>query len=433
MSLLNSYKTIQEYRRDPLLFFHKLFLQNGHRSNLEILGKRMILLSHPEDVTHVLKTNNQAYTKGRTTRELRIILGDGLITKEGEGWKQQHRLIRPIMSPKSVFGMASEIDRTVQDFSRGLTLGTSVDSFHEMNRLTWRIVLKTLFSQEATAEMDAWLKDILFVMESVTKRTRSVIKTPYWFPTPDNLRAKSMVGEFHRYVEGLIKERRLGKRENDLLQLLLDIRDEEASSAQLSEGSVKDEILTFLMAGHETITNTLSWALIALAQHPRYLGMLRKEADEFFETNDYQKLNAAPWHTAVIDEVMRLWPPVWAFMRLALEDDVIKDLRIPKNSNVIVSPYLTHRAPDFWEDAETFMPERFLPSEKKLVSGQFYPYGLGPRACIGAHFAGLEAKIILAHFSAKFDWAIEGQAAQTYEAGITLRPLNNTCMIFKRR
>ncbi|WPU64986.1 cytochrome P450 [Peredibacter starrii] len=433
MSYFESYATLKEYRRDPLGFVIKMHEKHGHRIHLNFFGKDVFIISDPQDVLHVLKTNNNGYTKGRTTKALRSFLGRGLITNDGDSWRKQHRLIRPIMNIKSVYELAPRILSTSMEFVPEIEKQTEVNAFREMNRLTWRIVLKTLFSQEITTEMDDWLEDILDLMQIVTSKTRSSIPVPFWVPTKNHQRMKKIIEKFDHHVYGIIKERREGQKKHDLLQLLIDAQEE--GTAQMTDLEIRDEIMTFMMAGHETITNSMTWTLMELAKNPSYKDLLKVEADTFFKNKNFEELNAMPWHGAVIDEVMRLWPPVWVFMRQAEVPDQIGALKIPPKANVVLAPYLSHRAKDLWERPNEFWPERFLPTEKKkIVQGAFYPYGLGPRACIGAYFAGMEAKIILATLIQHFDWdMVNFEKEQRNEAGISLRPLNNILMNFRRR
>lgn len=432
MSLAKSYKTLKAYRSDPLGFVIKKHEEQGHRIYLNIFGKHLFIVSHPEDVLHVLKTNNAAYTKGRTTKALRQFLGSGLITNEGESWRKQHRLIRPIMNIKSIYDIAPRILSTAVEFIPEIEKQGEVNAFREMNRLTWRIILKTLFSLEVSTEMDDWLEDILDLMQIITSKTRASIPVPFWVPTEKNRRLKSIVQKFDKTVYGIINERRKGEKKHDLLQLLVDAQEE--GTARMTDLEIRDEIMTFMMAGHETITNSMTWTLMELAKNPSYKQLLLEEAQDFFVTKNFEHLNTMPWHAAVIDEVMRLWPPVWVFMRQAEQEDKIGDMVVPPKANVVLAPYLSHRAKDLWENPDTFWPERFLPeNKKKIPQGAFYPYGLGPRACIGAYFAGMEAKIILATMIYHFDWDLNKIEPQVNEAGISLRPLNNIMMKFRRR
>lgn len=432
MSLIKSYQTLKEYRRDPLAFIVKMHKEQGNRVSLNIFGKKLFIVSQPQDVLHVLKNNHVAYTKGRTTRALRQFLGSGLITNEGDSWRKQHRLIRPIMNLKSVYSLAPKIFTTAVEFIPEFEKQKELNGFKEMNRLTWRIILKTLFSQDITTEMDDWLGEILELMQMITLKTRSSIPVPFWIPTKNNLRMKMIIKKFDEYVYNLIDGRRQGVRKDDLLQLLIDAQEE--GTAQMTDHEIRDEIMTFLMAGHETITNSMTWVLIEVAKNPDYIKHLRLESGQLFQHKNFEEFNSLPWHGAVIDEVMRLWPPVWVFMRQAEQEDIIGDLKIPPKANVVLAPFLSHRSSDFWSQPEKFMPERFLPeAKKKIPQGAFYPFGLGPRACIGAYFAGMEARIILATLVHHFDWSILKEEEQQSEAGITLRPTTNIMMQFRRR
>lgn len=432
MNLITSFKTLKDYRRDPLKYIEELHRKQGHDMFLEVFGKKVFIISHPDDIVHVLKTNNAAYEKGRTTKALAKLLGKGLVTNEGNSWRKQHRLIRPVMNIKSVYDLAPKMLESTLEFMNEMKAHNQINSFKEMNRLTWRIVLKTLFSQEINPEMDEWLEDILHFLKLVTKKTRAAIPIPYWIPTQENRKLKQVLTKFDDYVFGLIKHRRVNEPKNDLLQLLIDAQEE--GTNPMTDLEIRDEIMTFMMAGHETITNTMSWTMIELAKHPEYIPKLRVEAEAFFADKSFENLNSSLWHTAVVDEVMRLWPPIWVFMRQAQSEDQLLNLHIPKGANVVLAPYITHRSKDLWEEPEKFSPERFFPiPKKKIPQGVYYPFGLGPRACIGAYFAGMEAKIILASLIYHFDWSIVLEESQSYEAGISLRPVSNIMMKLSSR
>lgn len=432
MSLLKSYKTLKDYRSDPLGFIVRKHEEEGHRIFLNIFGKKVFIISHPQDVLHVLKTNHASYTKGRTTKALRQFLGSGLITNEGDSWRKQHRLIRPIMNPKSVYEIAPRILQTAVEFMPEIAKQDQVNALRELNRLTWRIILKSLFSEEITAELDDWLEDILELMRIITAKTRSSIPIPFWIPTSKNRRMRSIISKFDKHVYGLINDRRKGTRKHDLLQLLIDAQEE--GTANMTDQEIRDEIMTFMMAGHETITNSMTWTIMEVARNPAYIPKLREESDLFFKNKNFEELASMPWHNAVIDEALRLWPPVWVFMRQAEVQDQIGDLFIPPKANVVLAPFLSQRAKDLWERPDEFVPERFLPEEKKkIVPGAFYPFGLGPRGCIGAYFAGMEARIILTTLVQHFDWEIINYEKQQNEAGISLRPVNNIFMKFRSR
>jgi cytochrome P450 len=425
--MISSYLVFKAFLRDPLQFLVNQKLTGRRVPHLKFFGKNLFLVSEPDDVTLVLKTANQNFIRGKTLQEMQKFLGKGLITNDGEEWRKQHVLIRPTMSPRTVAKLAPEIKRICDEFVP--LMHGEVNALVEMNKLAWRIVLRALFSRPVTTEMDDWLTDILEMLKFITAKVRAPIKLPMWIPTKKNRRFKAIVKKFDSYVYGMIKDRRSGERKEDFLQFLIDSH--EVGIESMTDLKLRDEVMTFLMAGHETITNTMSWALIELARNPQYMPQLQKESDAFATEKDFEKLLAAPFLGAVIDEVMRLWPPVWVTRREVAKEATVGDVTVPAGATVLVSPFLSHRDPKRWENAEAFHPERFI--DKKYPSGQFYPFGLGPRACIGAHFAGLEARTILATIVHHYEWEILDPRPQRSVAEITLRPANNLKMNFRAR
>jgi len=400
--MIKSYMTLKEFLKDPLEFISQVSKNQGPVAHMTFFGKHLYLVSSPEDVTQVLKTDNQIFIRGKALKEMQKFLGKGLITNDGDEWRKQHILIRPTMAAKNVI------------------------------KLAWRIVLRALFSQPSNDEMDDWLTDILEMISIVTSKIRSPLKIPLWMPTRKNRRFKSILKKFDNYVFELISSRRSGERKEDFLQFLLDAHEEGVEG--MTDQKLRDEVLTFLMAGHETVTNTMTWALIELGKNKDYIELLQQEAKAFECTKDFDQLLSAPYLGAVIDEAMRLWPPVWVTRREVSKETVVNGKSIPKGATVLISPYLSHRNPVVWIDPEKFRPERFLPEEKKkMVSGQFYTYGLGPRACIGMHLANLELRIILATIVSRYDWSILNPGPQECVAEITLRPKNNLHLQFRRR
>jgi cytochrome P450 len=431
MNFFNSYRTLKEYRRDPLEFMKKKFHEQGDFIRLNIFGKKIYIVSNPNLVVEVLKTKHQFYSKGRTTKMLKKFLGSGLITNDDiPSWRKQHRLIRPLMNPKSIFELAPKIDSIAEDFIQSLASKDEINGFHEMNRLTWRVILKTLFSQEPTPEMDLWLEDILELMEIITRKTRSLIPLPFWLPTKDHRRLREIIEKFDHFVLNLIRSRRNSQeKRDDLIQLLINAKEDDLVMSDLE---IRDEIMTFLMAGHETITNTMSWLLIETAHHPEIGHFVRDEVEAFLSLKNYQDLFNARKMNSVLDEVMRLWPSVWVFMRQAEGVHQLGSHEISKGANVVLAPILSHRSPKLWEDPEEFKWERFL-DKKQMHPGAFYPFGVGPRACIGMYFAYMEAKIIYSHLIHSYEWSIVNQEPQEWVAGITLRPKNNLRLKLKNK
>lgn len=416
MNLKNSYHILKNYKQDPLGFLYRIMEEKGHRAHLNVFGRNLFIISSPEDVIHVLKTNDKNYSKGRTTQMLRSFLGNGLITNEGESWKEHHRQIRPMMNFRNIIQFRERIEKVVRDFVSNELQRNELNLFQKMNRLTWNIVLQTLFSEEITPSLLGWLDEIQELMEIITRKTRSSIPLPFWVPTQDNQKLKQILKKFDEHVFGMIENRKKNPGGDDLLQHLINLK-------TLSDEEIRDEIMTFMMAGHETITNSMAWTIIELGKN-------RQHIEKIFEELKVNDLMEAKHLGLVINEGLRFWPPVWVFMRSAKDWDQIGELKIPPKSNVVLAVYNSHHSKDLWESPEEFKPERF---EEEINPGAFYPFGLGPRACIGASFANIEARIILGEIIKNFSWEIREEEKQQFHPGISLRPLNNLDIVFRKR
>ncbi len=430
MSILDSIKFIQEYRREPLKKMQNLLHKEG-RALVTIFGKKLLITSIAEDVNYVLKENAANYLKGRTTQKLQILLGQGLVTAEGETWKKQHKLIRPLMNTKGIIQLIPKMTEVIEYHFSETPKSSNINASEEMTLLTWRIVLNTLFSvgpKEASEGIKA-LDGILIAMDAITLRTRTVIPIPFWVPTKKNLQLKKTIKNFDQFIYSLIEQRRKSNDfPNDLLSILLKVRDGED---KMSDKQIRDEMITFMMAGHETVANSLSWLMILLAQNPSYFEKLKTETESCAEHGSIEeRLQSLSLHKAAIDESQRLFPPIWIFMRESINSDLINDISIPKKTNVVVVPFVSHRSSRYWESAESFKPERFL--NTKPITGAYYPFGLGPRGCIGFNFATYESILILEHLIKNFKWSITKPEEQSFYAGLTLRPTNNIEMKLER-
>ena len=434
MKLISSWKFLSSYRKDPLNHMVRLLQKDQGRSVLNIFGKNIIITSKAEDVNYVLKENANNYIKGRTTQKLQFLLGQGLFTSEGEAWRKQHRFIRPLMNTRGITQLLPKMDEVIQFHFKNYASSQELNMAKEMTVLTWKIVLNTLFSVGPQHPEVSWLHDILDVMEAVTQRTRSLLPIPYWVPTKRHLKMKKTIQQFNAFVFDLMEERKKDPtKQNDLLSLLLNARDSsESKPVQMDSKLIRDEMITFLMAGHETVANSMSWLMILLSQHPEYFAKLREEENQTKDIISFEeKVSKMPLHRAVIDEAQRLYPAIWIFMRQALEDDQMNSVKIKRGTNVVVVPYISHRETKYWDQPEVFRPERFIDSPKP-ITGSYYPFSLGPRACIGYNFATFESVLILNYLIKNFEWQILHPEEQKSYAGLTLRPLSNIEMRMKR-
>lgn len=427
--------------RDPLRLLMEARRDHGPTVGFRFGTQRYVVVHRPEDIRHVLVTHRDNYPKSRNYRGLRLVLGDGLLTSEGELWKRQRKLTQPAFHHQAMVGLAESMGRCTSDmldrWDRELSgEARAVDVHEEMMRLTFRIVGRTLCSVDldgAAAEMGSAIGVALrYANEYVEKPLR----LPPWVPTPENLRFRRALATLDRLISDIIEERRrCGERRGDLLDLLMASTDGDGGP-RMSDRQLRDELMTLVLAGHETTAVALSWAWYLLSRHPEVERRLAQEAQDVIGARApaFDELSSLEYAGRVVNEAMRLYPPAWVFERQALADDLLDGFRVPAGTVVAVAPWTLHRDPLHWDNPEGFDPDRFAPERAGARDKYAYmPFGGGPRVCIGNHFALLETKIVLATVAARYRLdLVPGQEVEP-EAGITLRPRRGVRMIPRRR
>lgn len=392
------------------------------------------LLRHPDHIHQVLLEASDNYPKSLTYVLLRRLLGQGLVTSEGELWARQRRTIQPIFRPRNVttFGplMSDACEEAAMRWQSLSDDGQPVDLAAEMSRLTLDIVGRALFSADLTGDAAAVGPAVGVLVHDIISRTTSPLRLASLLvsvPTPANRRAAKALQTLDDVVGRLITRRRVipeADRPTDLLSMLLAARSEDTGDA-MSNQQVRDEIMTFLVAGHETTANALAWTWYLLSLHPLVARNLRDELATVLSgraptDDDIPKL---VYTKAVVQEAIRLFPPVVAIERDAKEDDIIGGYHVGAGTTVIISPWVCHRNPEFWHAPEAFDPDRFLGSRAEQQARYTYlPFGAGRRQCIGAGFALQEAVLALATLAARFRAdLIPGHPVEP-QIGVTLRP-----------
>jgi cytochrome P450 len=413
--------------RAPLPYLEKMFRQYGDVVHLRMLNLHVYAIAHPDGIRHALQDNHRNYTKSADYQILARLLGNGLVTSEGALWLRQRRLMQPMFHRQKIaaFGamMTECTGEMLERWSGRAQSGEAFDVVSEMMRLTLHIVGRALLTMDLTSHADQVGRNMTIANESLSEFNLSTLMP--WLPSPRNLRFKRATRELRSLVLNIIADRRRDARDyGDLLSMLLAARDEETGEA-MSDEQLRDEVLTLILAGHETTATALSWTWYLISQHPQVERKLRAELDEVLGGRppamaDLVNLN---YTGMVIDEAMRLYPPVWAIGRAAIEDDEIMGYRVPRGSNVMLSQWMTHRHPKFWENPERFEPERFSAEQ---AAGRpryaYFPFSGGPRQCIGNIFALTEANLILAAVAQKYSpRLVPGHRIEPYPL-ITLRP-----------
>ena len=412
--------------RDPL----ELFMQGTHDHG-DVVGFRMlhyeyVLLTNPEAIRHVLVENHKNYEKSRNYIGLKQVLGQGLVTSEGELWRRQRKLAQPAFHRERIQSFVKAMSECTADMlARWEGDGASeLDVHKEMMRLTFRVVGRALLSRDLDGDASAIGEALNVGLRWANDYAETLFPIPPSVPTLKNMRLKKAMKTFDDLIFRTIAERRREGTKDDLLSMLLEARDEETGEA-MSDKQLRDELITMVSAGHETTANALSFALYLLSKHPSWMRAVRDEAksvlgDRLPEIDDVKKLTTA---SMVIEETMRLYPPVWVFERRALEADRFESFVIPKDSTVGISPYVLHRSPKHWENPEGFDPTRFEPRAKETRHKYAYmPFGGGPRTCIGNVFALTEATIVLSMIARRFRMDLIPGHTMELDALVTLRP-----------
>ena len=394
------------------------------------------LVSAPALVRHVLLDNLDNYDKHTPAFDaVRIVLGNGMLTSGGAFWKRQRRIAQPAFHGESVRHFAPIISRiaaeTAAEWERAAAAGETVDACTDMMRVTLRIVAETLFGDDLAGDAAEINRVFPVILACLAARVTVPIRPPLWVPTATNRRLRPALASLNAIVERLIatKRRRLrdgsgpGKSHRDLLTILMLARDAETGEA-MSDAQLRDEVMTLMIAGHETTANALSWLWYLLDRHPNEQERLRAElvAATGGRAPTVDDLPQLPRLTAVLQETLRPYPPVWMFDRRALGPDDLAGTKVARGDLVIFCPYAIHRLPDLWSDPEAFRPERFaVGREEQKNKFAYLPFSAGPRTCIGNSFAMIESQIIVGTLLARFRARLADPSPIMPKPRVTLR------------
>lgn len=404
---------MRELQRDPFGFTLETIRRYGDVVRFRFLGDESILVSHPDDIQHVLQANNRNYDKQTFDYELLYpLVGQGLLTSDGDFWLRQRRLAAPAFHRQRIIAFADMmVEATLAMLQRWRPLmdrGEAVAIDQEMMRLTLTIVGQALLNIDLGDEASAFGRAFKQANSRFGYHNMLSIMFP-WLPTPANLRFKAAIRTMNQIADEIIRERRdSGEDHGDLLSMLMSARDEETGE-RMSDRQLRDEVLTILLAGHETTANALTWALYLLSQHPDAARELRAQIDRVLGGRPATAgdLPVLSYTRMVFQETLRLYPPAWGIARRAIEDDTLGGYRVPAGSVININIYALHRHPDFWDDPDEFRPERFseLASQERHKFA-YLPFSAGPRKCIGDQFAMFEGQLILATIAQHLDLAL---------------------------
>ena len=425
------------FRSDPLGFLGNAAREYGDLAYFKVARQHMYLVNHPDYVREVLVTNQSNFVKSRALQRAKILLGEGLLTSEGQHHLRQRRLVQPAFHRERLAGYAAAMSECAVRWRERWQGGRTLDVSTEMPLLTLSVVAKTLFSADVQSEAS----EIGAAMTSVLEMFRLLL-LPFSeyldkLPLPSIRRFEKARGRLDATIYGLIRERRKsGKDTGDLLSMLLLAQDEEKNEEGMTDEQVRDETLTLFLAGHETTANALTWTWYLLSQHPDIERRLHAEIDSVLdgrapELADVPELRYAEM---ILAEALRLYPPAWAIGRKALGAFTLGGFEIPANSICIVSPYVVQHDARWFPDPEKFDPGRWTPEARDArPKFSYFPFGGGARVCIGERFAWMEGVILMAAIAQKWRFCLEpGQHVQPLPL-ITLRVKDGLRMIAEPR
>ncbi|MBI3837735.1 MAG: cytochrome P450 [Planctomycetia bacterium] len=421
---------LRQVQRDPLGLYHGAWREHGDYVRLRAFpGFYFYLLAHPDAIEHVLHANHKNYRKpDSANHSIGLLAGNGIIVSEGEFWRKQRRLMQPAFLRHQVVKLSSHMVESTDAFIRQWEQaedGRTLDIVPEMMQLALRIASTSLFSTDISGDADAIGRAYRTAFGYVSlKMNGRLMFSPLWMPTRRNRRFRQAKALLDGVVLTLIARRRHEPAKNDVLDLLLAAQDEESGKGMTDE-QLKDEALTLLTAGHETTGAALSWAWYLLATHPDVQHALHEQVSSHLQGRSptAEDLSSMPLATAVFEETMRLYPPAWGIPRETIDEDEICGYPIPAKATIILMQDIVHRHPDFWTEPDKFDPQRFLPPHNAgRPKFAYFPFGGGPRICIGNHFAMLEGPLALAALTQRFQFTLVPNQAIVPDATFTLRP-----------
>lgn len=425
------------FRRDPLRFLLDSAGEYGDIVYLKFGPQTVYLLNHPDYIKDVLVTNNRNFVKSRGLEMAKKFLGESLLTSEGEFHRRQRRLAQPAFHRQRINGYAAVMTHYAARTRQGWRSGETLDIWQEMMRLTLAIVGKTLFDADVEAEapeIGAALTNVMQLFERITNPFGGLLDK---LPLPGNFRWLKAKQRLDSTIYRIINERRAaGVDRGDLLSMLLLAQDEEGDGGSMTDVQLRDEAMTLFVAGHETTANALTWTWYLLSQHPEVEAKLHEEVDAVLAgklptADDVARLR---YTEMVFAESMRLYPPAWTLGRRVLNDYDAGGYVVPAGSIVLMSQWVMHHDPRYYPEPFRFDPERWIPEAREArPKFSYFPFGGGPRVCIGEQFAWMEGALLIAVIAQQWKMRLAPDQLVEPKAMITLRPRYGMRMIVEAR
>jgi len=441
---------IGRMRRDTMAWLKEQSDTYGPVVRFPIPRLDVLLVNDPDGVQRVLQANHRNYSK-RTIQydTLALLTGRGLLTNDGDSWMRQRRLAQPAFNAQQLAAVGGHVASAVgalRESWDALPSGAEVDVDAAMMRATLEVVGRSLFTTDFAGDADRIVPAVLAALDIVVQRASSLVRLPLSVPTPSNLRMRRAIATLDGAVEPLVQARRTRAAAgaggpagygDDLLGAYLSAGSPDSGLEPLTDREIRDEVVTLIVAGHETVASSLTWTWHLLGEHPEVAARMRDEVDAVLaggRAPAYDDLRMLPYTGQVVEESLRLYPPAWLITRRALGDDVIAGHRIRAGGLVILSPWVTQHDARWWDEPERFDPDRWSPERRgDAPRFAYFPFGAGPRLCIGRDFALVESVLLLASLAARYELApVPGHEVHA-EPLVTIRPKGGLPMRLARR
>ena len=422
----------------PLL--ERSWKRHGDTFRVDLGPKRLVAIAHPDDLERVLLSERDSFYKGTAYDQFRVLVGDrGMVTIEGETWRSHRRVAQPSFNKGAIAALGTKMTAAtstmLESWETRLQVGADFDIYEELLALTMWIIGDTLFSLDLRGSIDSSAEAFSVALEMLSVRGNELVRLPLAWPTPGNRKLRRALATLDETVHKIIRDRRAsGERPPDLLSALLAGSDEHGQP--FDDAALRDEVITFFLAGHETTALALSWTWFMLATNPEIQEKLHAEVDAVLggRTPTAEDMARLPYTRMVLHEALRLYTPTWSGARDVIAPVELGGHRVEAGELVMYLPYFTHRHPEFWDEPHRVNPERFTP---EAMQGRhkcaYVPFSAGPRMCIGNHFSLQEGALNLAMISQRYRFPLSPRARIEPQFPITMRPKDGVLLTVAAR
>lgn len=438
-SILRAIRTTLAIRRDPLEYFGRLITDERDFIPINLGVDKLYFLNDARHVRHVFQDNVGNYDKSKYYRQVEFLFGDGMFTANGDQWAWQRRAAQPAFRgpdlKKTTARMVEATEDLVRRWEGFARSGEPINVSREMVRVTLDIVFRALFGRRLGNEADPVFDAIQFLLHQTERRIWSPVKTPIWLPTPANRKFRHCLDVIEKVIDSAIDSRLADtRRHDDLLDMMIDA-EKLRGDGVVNRRSLRDQVASFIVPGHETTATGLTWAFYHLARNAMVYRRTLQEVDQKLGRRlpEYADLKELTYLEALLKESLRFYPPVWTFSRTAIEDDRFGGHDVPAGGIVMVCAYALQRSRRYWDAPEAFDPDRFLGPRPKDERFHYFPFGGGRRICIGMRFAFMESAIILGMLLQRFEMEmVPGQQIRP-KAMLNIRPSKSIWLYLRER